>query len=138
MKSAELPESVKEIFLPEEYQSNFYVEEIKKVRKEWNIVCREKAKRVPERLKEKHYKQNGYVAKTEVINFPLGGKPAYLHFYRRKWKDLETGEVVSNHYQLHPEGMKATKEFGDFLKGLTRWERCKFYFHYPNLRLGRE
>jgi hypothetical protein len=138
MKLEVFPESVKGLFIPKEYQENFYLEAVKEERKEWRVICREKAEKVPRKLSRKGYKQNGYVGKTEVINFPLGGKPAYLHFYRRKWKDLETGEIVSNSYQLHPEGMKATKDFGDFLKGLTRWERCKFYFNYPNLRLGRE
>jgi hypothetical protein len=130
--------TIADLFLSEEYQKNFEVKTIIEKEKEWNIDCHEKAEKVPIELVEKKYKQNGYIAKTEVISFPQRGKPVYLHFYRRKWKDLESEKIYTNSYELHPSGMKATAEFGAFLKGLTRSERRDFYRIYQNLRLGRE
>ena len=138
MKEIEIPSEIKSIFIPEEYQKDFELKKVKEIRNEWHIDCRERPDKVPVELEGGRYKLNGYVGKTEVITFPIRGKAAYIHFYRRKWKNLDTGEIMSNSYQLHPEGMKATKEFGDFLKELTGQERSEFYSTFPNLRLGRE
>jgi len=135
-KTEKPPEgSVTDLVLAEEYQEAFEVKEILEKRTEWNIDCREKSNKIPEGLKKGRYKQNGYVEKTEVITFPIKGKPTYLHFYRRKWKDLDTGKIHTNQYQLHPKGMKATIGFGDFLKELTGPERREFFRAYPDIRI---
>lgn len=124
-----------EIFLPPQYQKYFEIAQIREKTKEWQIECREKAELVPPELKNKKYKKNGYTGKIEITHFPLMGKPLYLQFYRRKWKELETGKIYTNTYEMHPKGMKSTKEFGDFLKELTRQERSEFHRTYGNIRL---
>ena len=128
-------EIAEEIFLPAEYHKNFKITQIVKKSQEWQIECREREEIVPKEIQNKEYKKNGYTAKTEITHFPLIGKPLYIRFYRRKWKEIKTGKIYTNTYQLHPKGMKATKEFGDFLKELTRQKRSKFYSTYTNLRL---
>ena len=53
----------------------------------------------------------------ELLHFSFKGKPLYLKIYRRRWKASGTKNHYSNHYNLHPEGVKATHEFASFLKG---------------------
>ena len=61
--------------------------------------------------------RDGYCNALELHTFPAKGKPVLLRLVRRRWKLKRTGESASNTYDFHYDGMKATKEFGDFLKG---------------------
>lgn len=124
--------------LPEEYRECFEISQIEEKAKEWIIDCKEKEDQIPEALKNKEYKKNGQVESTEIIHYPLTGKPCYLHFYRQKWKDKKTGEIYTNSYKLHAKGMKCTAAFGDFLKGFTRQERSEFHRAFPDLRINWE
>ena len=56
-----------------------------------------------------HKKRSGH---TYVKN---GFLPESLR--RRRWKDEETGEIVSNDYELVAKGTRHSKEFAAFLKG---------------------
>ena len=59
----------------------------------------------------------GFTAERVVQDFPLRGKPVYLHVRRRKWRDSSTGEIFSCSYDdLTAEGSKLSPEFVSFLK----------------------
>ena len=59
----------------------------------------------------------GFTAERVVHDFPLRGKPVYLHVRRRKWRDSSTGEIFSYSYDdLTAEGSKLSPEFVSFLK----------------------
>ena len=59
----------------------------------------------------------GFTAERVVQDFPLRGKPVYLHVRRRKWRDSSTGEIFSYSYDdLTTEGSKLSPEFVSFLK----------------------
>ena len=59
----------------------------------------------------------GFTAERVVHDFPLRGKPVYLHVRRRKWRDSSTGEIFSYSYDdLTTEGSKLSPEFVSFLK----------------------
>ncbi len=59
----------------------------------------------------------GFTAERVVQDFPLRGKPVYLHVRRRKWHDSSTGEIFSYSYDdLTAEGSKLSPEFVSFLK----------------------
>ena len=59
----------------------------------------------------------GFTAERVVQDFPLRGKPVYLHVRRRKWRDSSTGEIFSYSYDdLTAEGSKLSPEFVSFLK----------------------
>jgi len=60
---------------------------------------------------------DGFCNPLELLHFSLKGKPLYLRLYRRRWKESGSAKHYSNHYDLHPEGVKATHEFAAFLKG---------------------
>ena len=40
----------------------------------------------------------GFTSERVVQDFPLRGKPVYLHVRRRKWRDSSTGEIFSYSY----------------------------------------
>jgi hypothetical protein len=60
---------------------------------------------------------DGFCHPIELLHFSIKGKPLYLKLYRRRWKESCSDQHYSNHYDLHPEGVKTTHEFASFLKG---------------------
>ena len=79
-------------------------------------------------LEEKHYLErsdyksgtvisHGFTDEKVIQDFPLRGKPVYLHVRRRRWYDKATRETFSYTYDdLTAEGTKLTPEFVAFLK----------------------
>lgn len=63
---------------------------------------------------------DGYMNPIELQTYPTQGKEVFLMLKRRRWKIRGTTKGYHNSYQFHKEGMKATKEFGDFLKEIGR------------------
>ena len=60
---------------------------------------------------------HGFTDEKVIQDFPLRGKPVYLHVRRRRWYDKATGETFSYTYDdLTAEGTKLTPEFVAFLK----------------------
>lgn len=60
---------------------------------------------------------HGFTDEKVIQDFPLRGKPVYLHVRRRRWYDKATGETFSYTYDnLTSEGTKLTSEFVAFLK----------------------
>ncbi len=80
------------------------------------IIFREKDQKQPNQSLIK----NGYLNPLELIDYPVSGKAVYLKFYRRRWKDSETGREQSNEYTFQFPGTKLTKRFGLFLKDEDR------------------
>ena len=78
----------------------------------------ELAELLPSELNSSHsVVLDGFCNPLELLHFSLKGKPLYLKIYRRRWKASGSKDHYSNHYDLHPEGAKATHEFASFLKG---------------------
>jgi len=116
--------------MPEQWLEYFDVTEIKERTKEWNITLIEKENLIPSKLRNKKIVQNGYMNPVEVHDFPIRGKPAYLKFIRRRWKEAGSkNESYHNQYNFHPKGMKATQEFGNFLKGFSREEANQLFYN---------
>ena len=62
-------------------------------------------------------KAHGFTQSKTIQDFPLRGKPVFLHVRRRRWLDTATGETFSYSYDdLTAEGTKLTPEFVAFLK----------------------
>lgn len=120
-----------EAWLPKEWLQFFDISEIKERNSEWDITLVEKETLIPGALKRKSSVQNGYMNPVEVEDFPLRGKKTFLKFFRRRWKEEGFNKSYFNEYDFHPEGMKATKEFGSFLKELNREESDFFFSNWP-------
>ncbi|MEG1523361.1 MAG: hypothetical protein RR455_13010, partial [Bacteroidales bacterium] len=63
------------------------------------------------------YSSKGFTERIVIQDFPLRGKPVFLHIRRRKWQNNKTLEMSTNKYDLAHLGTKITREFADFLKG---------------------
>jgi hypothetical protein len=110
------------MLLPEDYIKNFNIERIIERKETWEIQLYEKEELIPVQLKCKQVIKLGFCNPIELQGFPVKGKALYIKIYRRRWKDAESLEIFDNPYDFHEEGMKATREFGVFLKediGLT-------------------
>ena len=107
-------QKVLKILLPKEWLDYFEVINIEEKQEEWHITLYEKEDRIPKGLVGKNVVKDGFMNSIEIHDFPLRGKPTYLRFHRRKWKVAGEDESHFNNYEFHPQGMKATKEFGSF------------------------
>lgn len=64
--------------------------------------------------------KDGYLNTIEIQTFPAQGKEVFLRLKRRRWKVKGRTKGYHNTYDFIDEGMKATKEFGAFLKEIGR------------------
>lgn len=117
--------------LPKYWLEFFDITEIKEKKREWQITLVEKEELVPKKLRGKNVVHDGYMNPVEIEDYPMRGKLTYLKFFRRRWKEKGGKEGFANEYDFHPEGMKATKEFGVFLKELDREESDFFFSNWP-------
>lgn len=106
------------VLFPDEITNHFEIIKIKEHKDSVEIILEELKELVPAEMgKEKPIILDGYCNPVEIQTFALKGKPTYIKLYRRRWKYQGETEHYSNTYQLHPEGVKATSDFGAFLKG---------------------
>ena len=63
---------------------------------------------------------NGFMNPIELQTFPTKGKEVFLLLKRRRWKLDGSNTSYFNNYTFNENGMKATKEFGAFLKEIGR------------------
>lgn len=66
------------------------------------------------------YTSKGFRDEVIIQDFPLRGKPVYLHIKRRKWLEEDTGKIISSNFNLAHIGTQISEEFASFLKGAHR------------------
>ena len=64
--------------------------------------------------------KDGFINPIELQSYPTLGKEVFLVLKRRRWKIKRTTKGYFNTYTFYQKGMKATKEFGAFLKEIGR------------------
>ena len=106
--------------LPSGLTDYFSITSVKEERDTLFILLDEK-NLIPEEHKDKHLESKGFYPATRLEDFPIREYKVYLNIRRRKWKDLETGQVVSRDWKLTAKGTSYTKEFGAFLKEMARY-----------------
>jgi hypothetical protein len=117
METTSILKSLLEVLFPKEIATNFEISGISESDESIEIKMEENVKLVPDNLKgTTEVVLDGFCNALELQSFPLRGKPVYIKLYRRRWKIKGTARHYSNQYNLHPEGVKATKEFASFLK----------------------
>ncbi len=104
------------LMVPEVIVTHFDLKEIIEKPSSITLMFEEKPDRIPKALEGEDVSLDGYMNKVELQTFPLKDKTVYLAIRRRRWKKKGEKQSYSNSYDLHIEGMKTTKEFGDFLK----------------------
>ena len=70
--------------------------------------------------KTEGYESKGFTEQSIIQDFPLRGRPVYLHIRRRKWLEKHTGKVITNSYDVTHLGTQITAEFAAFLKDIYR------------------
>ena len=108
------------ILVPKEYLEDFEVINVEEKHMEWVITLKEKEDRVPKMLSGKASVLDGYCDPISILTHAFSLKKIYLQLYRRRWKEPGSDRHYSNEYALHQPGMKTTKEFGAFLKEISR------------------
>ena len=111
-------ESLVASLLPSEIYEHFSLVGVTEKAHGIEIRLEEYSESVPSELSEKSsVVLDGFCNPLELLHFSMKGKPLYLRLYRRRWKESGSSKHYSNHYDFHPEGVKATHEFASFLKG---------------------
>ena len=119
-ETGELFSSMASILVPKEYLENFEISNVEEKHSEWVITLKEKEDRVPKMLSGKAAVLDGYCDPVSILTHAFSLKKIYLQLYRRRWKEPGSATHYSNSYDLHIPGMKTTKEFGAFLKEISR------------------
>ncbi|MGK0316282.1 MAG: hypothetical protein ACI86M_002516 [Saprospiraceae bacterium] len=85
------------------------------------LIEKDDAEHIPKSiLREGKAVKDGYMNTVELQSFPAQGKEVFLRLKRRRWKIKGTKKGCYNNYNFINTGMKATKEFGSFLKEIGR------------------
>lgn len=117
MESHTVLQSLFKVLFPEIITLHFEITNVIELKDRIEIRMEELAELLPRSLESvTDIVLDGFCNPVELQSFPLKGKPVYLNLYRRRWKQKGTKKHFSNSYNIHPEGVKATKEFASFLK----------------------
>jgi hypothetical protein len=114
----DLLQSLVSSLLPMDIYRHFSLISISKKPHGVEMRMEESAELVPFELRGKaSVVLDGFCNPLELLHFSFKGSPLYLQLYRRRWKESGSTKHYSNHYDLHPDGVKATYECASFLKG---------------------
>jgi transposase len=105
--------------LPKGILDYFTIVKVEEIFEQLYISLEEK-NTVPSEYSNKRILSKGFFKTTIVQDFPVRGMPVFLRIKRRRWKLVDTGEIVFRNWELVAEGTKYTQEFATFLKGLLR------------------
>ena len=106
-------------FLPEGILDYFELIEVKDSTEKLTIVLEEKPL-VPEEQLGRKLHSKGFYPVVDIQDFPIRKKACFLEVKRRRWIDIDTGEVFSRDWTLVAKGTRMTSEFAFFLKRLVR------------------
>ena len=111
------------LFVPDYILAHFdfeYLEEISSVVRIHLIEKKDPPHYPKEIIGKGERSLDGYMHPLELQTFPTQGKEVFLLLKRRRWKIKGNQKSYFNTYSFTEKGMKATKEFGVFLKEIGR------------------
>ena len=111
-------EEILRILLPEGILNFFTVTQIENTPALYKIFLEEK--NIPPENIEGKLVSKGFYEPISIQDFPLRGKACFLKVKRRRWTNLDTGEIVSRNWDLVATGTRMTSEFAAFLKAINR------------------
>lgn len=76
---------------------------------------------IPEEYQSNKLQSKGFFNEVILQDFPMRGNDVFLHVKRRRWLNLDTGEVVFRNWELVAKGTRITSDFAAFLKGISRY-----------------
>ena len=113
MKSEELLRAI----LPDVLIDNFEVVKYEKTDVRFDIWLDEKKVQLREDKYNSSVISHGFGDYRIIQDFPLRGRPTYLHVRKRKWLDKDTGEIFTYEWDLSEyDQTRLNAEFVAFLK----------------------
>lgn len=103
--------------LPEEIFNYFTLIKVEEQKGQLHFYL-EEINSLPEKYAGRGMESNGFHKESLIRDFPLRGKPMYLHVRRRRWLDLDSGQSVSRDWNAVAKGTHHTQDFAFFLKEL--------------------
>ena len=111
---------LEEFLLKKEWLDNFKISKLLEKKNEYNIELEEKKDNIPKAAKDLEVIAKGFVNEVEILHFAVWGKPLYIKFKRRRWRDKHTKEDYMNEYDLHPQGSKISYALAEYIKKNNR------------------
>ena len=103
--------------LPEGMDKLFDMVDFERTEQSYNIWLDEKKQRSKEHCRNPKIVARGYTEYFTIQDYPMRGRPVYLHMRKNKWWDKQTGEIFSYSLELpNEEGTRLSAEFVSFLK----------------------
>jgi hypothetical protein len=94
-----------------------------KSKKEFYEIVLEEQNKILADVDVAQYESKGFTEVT-LQDFPLRGKPTYLHIKRRRWRHKQDPkDIIRNDFSFVAEGSGFTQELSDFLKDTSGYER---------------
>lgn len=103
--------------LPQGLEELFEIVDFKMTDQAYDIWLDEKKMLSKEDRHNPNIVARGYTDPVVIQDYPMRGRPVYLHMRKNKWWDKLSGEVFSYNLELpNEEGTRLSAEFVAFLK----------------------
>ena len=105
------------MFLPQGLGELFEMVRFERTDQAYDIWLDEKKERSEEDRRNPNIVARGYTDYVVIQDYPLRGRPVYLHMRKNKWWNKQTNEIFSYNLELpNEDGTRLTAEFVSFLK----------------------
>lgn len=103
--------------LPQCLDELFEIVRFERTEQEYNIWLDEKKERSEEDRRNPDIVARGHTDYVVIQDYPLRGRPVYLHMRKNKWWNKATNEIFSYNLELpNEDGTRLSAEFVSFLK----------------------
>lgn len=103
--------------LPKEFVDHFDLIDIRQIDSQLDFYLDEKSI-IPPEYHDRDLESKGFTQAIHLSDFPIREKKVMLHVRRRKWRDKNTGDILTRKWELKANGTSYTKEFAAFLKAM--------------------
>ena len=105
------------MFLPSGLEELFEMVKFERTDQAYNIWLDEKKQRSEEDKRNINIVARGYTDYVTIQDYPLCGRPVFLHMRKNKWWNKSTNEIFSYNLELpNEDGTRLSSEFVAFLK----------------------
>lgn len=103
--------------LPQGLDELFEIVGFERTDQAYNIWLDEKKERSEEDRRNPNIVARGYTEYVVIQDYPLRGRPVYLHMRKNKWWNKQSNEIFSYNLELpNEDGTRLSAEFVSFLK----------------------
>ena len=105
------------MFLPSGLEELFVMVKFERTDQAYNIWLDEKKQKSEEDKRNINIVARGYTDYVTIQDYPLRGRPVFLHMRKNKWWNKSTNEIFSYNLELpNEDGTRLSSEFVAFLK----------------------